>query len=85
MLSERCPHFEEYSTDLLPSRSRGVIVGGLDQGVMTLYDADALVKGQTESAVIASKDKHTGPVQALDFNPFQVGGVSLGVEFKSVK
>ena len=35
------------------------------------YDAAKLVKG-AEDALVLSIDKHTGPVAALDFNPFQV-------------
>jgi hypothetical protein len=48
-----------------------VIVGGLDRGFISVYDAEKLIKGQ-EGSLIFSKDKHTGPVTALDFNPFQV-------------
>ena len=60
-------------------RPQGLIVGGLDQGALTLYDASKLLSGDSRGAVVATKDKHTGPVQALDFNPFQVRiRVSLG-------
>lgn len=52
-------------------RGKGVIVGGLDRGFISIYDAEKLIKGQ-ENPIIFSKDKHTGPVTALDFNPFQV-------------
>ena len=47
----------------------GIIVGGSDRGVINMYDAAKLVKGET--SLVFSKDKHTGPVAALDFNPFQ--------------
>ena len=48
-----------------------MIVAGLDRGVISVYDAAKLIRGQ-EDALMFSKDKHTGPVAALDFNPFQV-------------
>lgn len=47
----------------------GLIVGGSDRGVISMYDADKLIKG--EKSLVFSDDKHTGPVSALDFNPFQ--------------
>ena len=56
----------------------GVIVGGLDQGLMTMYDAGKVIAGQTEGALVFSKNKHTGPVQALDFNPFQKNLLASG-------
>ena len=40
------------------------------------YDAAKLVKG-AEDALVLSIDKHTGPVAALDFNPFQVKPMKL--------
>jgi len=47
----------------------GLIVGGSDRGVINVYDADKLIKG--EDCVVMSENKHTGPVAALDFNPYQ--------------
>jgi protein transport protein SEC31 len=63
--------FGWHSIDLFFYREKGVIVGGLDRGFISIYDAGKLIKGQ-ENPIIFSKDKHTGPVTALDFNPFQV-------------
>ena len=54
-----------------------MIVGGLDQGLMTIYDAGKVISGE-EGALVFSKDKHTGPVQALDFNPFQKNLLASG-------
>ena len=59
------------------SSGTGVIVGGLDQGLMTMYDADKIISGQ-DDALVFSKNKHTGPVQALDFNPFQKNLLASG-------
>jgi len=58
-------------------REKGVIVGGLDRGFISIYDAGKLIKGQ-ENPIIFSKDKHTGPVTALDFNPFQSNLLASG-------
>ena len=52
----------------------GVIVGGADQGHMMLFDADKLLNGsndETGGNMISDNEKHTGPIKALDFNPFQ--------------
>jgi protein transport protein SEC31 len=48
----------------------GVIVGGCDNGVMQVYDASKFLKN--ENPLVLTKNKQTGPVRALDFNPFRV-------------
>jgi len=55
----------------------GIIVGGADRGMLTMYDAAKLIKGE-DDAVVFTKDKHTGPVTALDFNPFQANLLASG-------
>ncbi|EEC03709.1 protein transport protein Sec31A, putative, partial [Ixodes scapularis] len=57
----------------LPS---GVLVGGADAGNLLVYDPAKLIKG--EDALICQKDKHTGPVYALDFNTFQANLLASG-------
>jgi protein transport protein SEC31 len=59
------------------SGGAGVIVGGLDQGLLNMYDAEKILEGK-DGALIASKNKHTGPVQAIDFNPFQKNLLASG-------
>lgn len=49
--------------------SSGTIIGGCDKGLIQIYSASKLIKG--ESALISKEEKHTGPVSALDFNNFQ--------------
>ncbi len=66
------------------ARPSGILAGGLDQGVLTLYDADKLLRGATEDAVLSSRDKHTGAVQALDFNPFQANLLASGASESEV-
>jgi len=55
----------------------GLIVGGADRGMISMYDAAKLIKGE-DNALVFSKDKHTGPVAALDFNPFQSNLLASG-------
>lgn len=49
----------------------GRLIGGSENGTVTVYSPGAIVTPGAE-AVIGQSDKHTGPVRALDFNPFQV-------------
>ncbi|XP_032986693.1 protein transport protein Sec31B isoform X4 [Rhinolophus ferrumequinum] len=48
----------------------GIIAGGGDNGMLTLYNVTHILSSGKEP-VIAQKQKHTGAVRALDFNPFQ--------------
>uniref|UniRef100_A0A2R9B684 SEC31 homolog B, COPII coat complex component n=1 Tax=Pan paniscus TaxID=9597 RepID=A0A2R9B684_PANPA len=50
--------------------SSGVIAGGGDNGMLILYNMTHILSSGKEP-VIAQKQKHTGAVRALDFNPFQ--------------
>ena len=43
----------------------GLIVGGLDRGFISVYDASRLLKGNGENALMFTKDKHTGQVGLL--------------------
>lgn len=49
----------------------GRLVGGSENGVLTLYNPDIIMSSGAD-AVVGQSDKHTGPIRALDFNPFQV-------------
>ncbi|NWU62596.1 SC31B protein, partial [Pterocles burchelli] len=51
--------------------SSGVIIGGGDNGVLTMYSAHCILASKSEP-VIGQTEKHSGPVRALDFNPFQL-------------
>ncbi|XP_005403967.1 PREDICTED: protein transport protein Sec31B isoform X4 [Chinchilla lanigera] len=50
--------------------SSGVIAGGGDNGMLTLYNVTHILSSGKEP-VVAQSQKHTGAVRALDFNPFQ--------------
>ncbi|NWT38454.1 SC31B protein, partial [Chroicocephalus maculipennis] len=50
--------------------SSGVIIGGGDNGVLTMYSVHRILASKSEP-VIGQTEKHSGPVRALDFNPFQ--------------
>ncbi|NXN92446.1 SC31B protein, partial [Rhinopomastus cyanomelas] len=50
--------------------SSGVIIGGGDNGLLTMYSVHRILASKSEP-VIGQTEKHSGPVRALDFNPFQ--------------
>ncbi|XP_030059374.1 protein transport protein Sec31B isoform X1 [Microcaecilia unicolor] len=60
-----------------PPDFSGVIVGGGDNGVITLYNASQILTSGKEP-VIGQSQKHTGPVRALDLNPFQSNLLASG-------
>ncbi|NXF36356.1 SC31B protein, partial [Nyctibius bracteatus] len=51
--------------------SSGVIIGGGDNGVLTMYSVHHILASKSQP-VIGQTEKHSGPVRALDFNPFQL-------------
>ncbi|XP_015273402.1 PREDICTED: protein transport protein Sec31A [Gekko japonicus] len=55
----------------------GVLIAGGENGNVILYDPAKIIAGDSE-VVIAQKDKHTGPVRALDVNIFQTNLVASG-------
>ncbi|XP_068113975.1 protein transport protein Sec31B isoform X2 [Hyperolius riggenbachi] len=65
------------------SGSNGVIVGGGDNGEITLYSASQILASGKEP-VIGKNGKHTGPVRALDLNPFQNNLLASGANDSEV-
>uniref|UniRef100_A0A663LVE6 Protein transport protein Sec31A n=1 Tax=Athene cunicularia TaxID=194338 RepID=A0A663LVE6_ATHCN len=57
--------------------SSGVIIGGGDNGVLTMYSVHHILASKSEP-VIGRTEKHSGPVRALDFNPFQSNLLASG-------
>nr|XP_044998673.1 protein transport protein Sec31A isoform X5 [Jaculus jaculus] len=55
----------------------GVLIAGGENGNIILYDPSKIIAGDKD-VVIAQKDKHTGPVRALDVNIFQTNLVASG-------
>ncbi|TFK02863.1 one cut domain family member 2 [Platysternon megacephalum] len=55
----------------------GVLIAGGENGNIILYDPSKIMSGESE-VIIAQKDKHTGPVRALDVNIFQTNLVASG-------
>ncbi|KAF5344633.1 hypothetical protein D9756_011231 [Leucocoprinus leucothites] len=67
--------------DADPTRPRGVIAAGLENGELALWDPSKILAGQGSDSLILRNTTHTGPVRGLDFNPIQAnllasGGVS---------
>ncbi|XP_072718699.1 protein transport protein Sec31A isoform X5 [Ciconia boyciana] len=58
-------------------RVSGVLIAGGENGDVILYDPARIIAGDAE-VIIAQKDKHTGPVRALDVNMFQTNLVASG-------
>ena len=46
-----------------------IIAGGLEDGTVILWDANKLINGQADSAMIDSKSIYGGPVRGLQFSP----------------
>ncbi|XP_037610987.1 protein transport protein Sec31A isoform X2 [Sebastes umbrosus] len=55
----------------------GRLVGGSENGTLTVYNPEVIMSSGAE-AVVGQSDKHTGPVRALDFNPFQSNLLASG-------
>ena len=55
----------------------GIIVGGCDGGCVQIYSTAKVLAG--EEGLLARRDKHTGPVRAVDFNCYQVNKEYLEV------
>uniref|UniRef100_A0A3Q3IHI1 Protein transport protein Sec31A n=1 Tax=Monopterus albus TaxID=43700 RepID=A0A3Q3IHI1_MONAL len=55
----------------------GRLVGGSENGTVTVYSPEAIMSSGVE-AVVGQSNKHTGPVRALDFNPFQSNLLASG-------
>uniref|UniRef100_A0AAX7V6W9 Protein transport protein Sec31A n=1 Tax=Astatotilapia calliptera TaxID=8154 RepID=A0AAX7V6W9_ASTCA len=55
----------------------GVLIAGGENGNVILYDTAKIMSGESD-AIIVESDKHTGPVRALDVNPFQTNLVASG-------
>uniref|UniRef100_UPI0037E7B61A protein transport protein Sec31A n=1 Tax=Semicossyphus pulcher TaxID=241346 RepID=UPI0037E7B61A len=55
----------------------GVLIAGGENGNVILYDPAKIMAGASD-VIIAESDRHTGPVRALDVNPFQTNLVASG-------
>ncbi|KAJ8286744.1 hypothetical protein GJAV_G00042790 [Gymnothorax javanicus] len=55
----------------------GVLIAGGENGSLILYDPAKIIEGDSD-VIISQIDKHTGPVRALDVNPFQTNLVASG-------
>lgn len=55
----------------------GIIVGGCDYGTIKIYSAAKMLANEN-NCILSSPDKHTGPVRAMDFNPFQTNLLATG-------
>ncbi|KAI0634701.1 hypothetical protein C8Q77DRAFT_1103589 [Trametes polyzona] len=60
-------------------RPRGVIVAGMENGELDIWDPSKIVANADPSESLILRNKtHTGPVRGLDFNPIQTNLFSSG-------
>ncbi|XP_034563318.1 protein transport protein Sec31A isoform X1 [Notolabrus celidotus] len=55
----------------------GRLVGGSENGTVTVYNPEVIMSSGAD-AIVGESDKHTGPIRALDFNPFQSNLLASG-------
>ncbi|KAF6719316.1 Protein transport protein Sec31A [Oryzias melastigma] len=55
----------------------GRLICGSESGSLTVYKPEAIMNSGADS-LVGQSDKHTGPVRALDFNPFQSNLLASG-------
>ncbi|AWP00653.1 putative protein transport protein Sec31A [Scophthalmus maximus] len=55
----------------------GVLIAGGENGNVILYDPAKILAGESD-VIITESDRHTGPVRALDVNPFQTNLIASG-------
>ncbi|XP_056258833.1 protein transport protein Sec31A isoform X8 [Seriola aureovittata] len=58
-------------------RPSGVLIAGGENGNVILYDPAKIMAGESD-VIITESDRHTGPVRALDVNPFQTNLFASG-------
>ncbi|KAF9004641.1 hypothetical protein BDQ17DRAFT_1354419 [Cyathus striatus] len=62
-----------------PSRPRGVIAAGMEDGALSLWDPVEILAGAgADGSLIQRTSAHSGPVRALDFNPIQTNLLASG-------
>jgi len=54
----------------------GLLMGGAEQGQLYVWDAAKIIS-QDDDPLVHKFTKHTGPVAAIDINPFQVCTLAL--------
>lgn len=52
-----------------PSAPHGLIVGGMSDGIVSVWDAGALLQGAGEHAQLARVERHKAAVRSVQFNP----------------
>ncbi|XP_037548482.1 protein transport protein Sec31A [Nematolebias whitei] len=55
-----------------------VLITGGENGNVILYDPARIMAGESDDVIVAESDRHTGPVRALDVNPFQTNLFASG-------
>ncbi|EPQ27901.1 uncharacterized protein PFL1_04645 [Pseudozyma flocculosa PF-1] len=62
-----------------PSRPKGLLAAGLENGELAIWDADKVLAGSSpEDSQVMKNNTHSGPVRGLDFNGLQPNLLSSG-------
>ncbi|KAN0064406.1 protein transport protein S31 [Thecaphora frezii] len=62
-----------------PSRPKGLLAAGLENGELGIWDADKILGGlSSDDSQVMKNTTHTGPVRGLDFNSLQPNLLSSG-------
>jgi protein transport protein SEC31 len=52
-----------------PAAPQGLVVGGMADGIVSVWDAGALLRGEGELAQLARVERHHAAVRSVQFNP----------------
>ncbi len=61
----------------VPGDSLGLLIGGLENGEICLWNADSIVKAR-QDAVVLKQVVHSGPIRGLDLNLCQPNLLASG-------
>jgi len=56
----------------------GLLAGGMSNGTVTIWNPAKIIGSTGEGSLITTVERHTTPVQALDFNSFQTNLLASG-------
>ncbi|KAJ1922193.1 protein transport protein S31 [Mycoemilia scoparia] len=67
-------------SDALKDRTHGLIAGGLENGLLEVWDPKSILDGNVEKSLVFSNSNHHGSVSGVEFNPIQGSLLATGAE-----
>ncbi|XP_042893282.1 protein transport protein Sec31A-like isoform X6 [Penaeus japonicus] len=67
-----------HALDWTGDQDSGVIIGGCDNGVLYVYDANKLIANQPDNLLGSTESHHSGPIFSLSSNPLKSNLVATG-------